>query len=513
MPDETNGTDSSLDRRNVLKGLTVSGAAIAGLSGLSASSVAQESTLPAPFCEAASLPPVRPPGGQAGQCINCVPCDNPIAVKLVSGLSGTSYTIDSDEIPENAEHVTFKAGQNCFLGEVPENPTGDVTWQLEQDNGQPPKLQDISNATFYTCGGQNPPTVDDVKVTCDKITFTTSNIEDVTTLNVAVKFSDQPSDDPPEDFTPTLENGQATVNLPGNRDPIHVTITDQNGLILFDEGVTASDAPCGDAPAVTGVTVRCASITIQTANIQEGEPLDVTVTFSDDSQKPYTPEVDANGVAEVTLPGYLDPEFLEVQYDGQTLFEGFVAAEDAPCAKCPPDLNIAFKYKYGTWWPDTYDDIGEEVDPDVFSIDGGRKEVTICGPFPFAVSYATRTKKHHDGCDGGKHHDGCGDGKHHDKKKKHHDDKDGHDEWNSCGDGKHHEKKKRHNDCDGKKKHHKHHDCKSCGCFKDCEEQEPVTAEKEDGQYCATISATTDGKKNGKICWFRLHCPENDVNG
>jgi len=340
MPDETNGTDSSLNRRNVLKGLTVSGAAIAGVSGLSASSVAQNSEpIEAEFCGEFDE------GPQEEQCDQCLPCDNPEYVeKFEDGSSDNTYTLTADQIPNNAEYITLKAGDNCFWGEVPD-PTVETTWETVRDeNGDPLILQDISNATLYTCDG--------------------------------------------------------------------------------------------------------------------------------------------------VAPG-----------------------------ECPPDLNIAFKYKYGTWWPDTYDDIGKEVDPDVFSIDGDRKEVRICGPFPFAVTYATRTKKHHDdwdGCDDRKDHhdhwDDCGGGNHHDKKKDHHD------EWNGCGDGNHHDKKKKHHDhwdgCDDKK-HHKHHDCKSCGCFKDCKEQEPVTAQPEDsdGQHCVTISAPTDGKKKGKICWFRLHCPEDQTNG
>ncbi|SIR15118.1 hypothetical protein SAMN05421858_1612 [Haladaptatus litoreus] len=480
MSEENNGNENGIKRRNYLKGLTVGGAAIAGFGGLSMSSLAQNGDpIEASFCSEASTPPENPPGGQAGQCISCAreACGTePIAVGLVTGLDGTCYTTSAEEIPDNADYITFKAGQNCFLAEVPENPEGDVTWCLPEGS------QDISNATFYTCGGENPPTVDDVAASCDEIVITTSNIPDGDTLDVTVEFADGTTETY-EDVE--VQNGEATVSLPGDSNPVFVTVTYQDNLILFDEGVVA-DPPCEDEPAVTDVEVTCAQITIQTENIDEGETLDVTVTFTDDSTETYMPQVDANGVAVVELPGDRDPEQLLVEYDGMVLFDQFVAASDAPCRgqpECPPDLNIAFKYKYGTWWPDTYDDIGDEVDPDVFSVEGDQKEVTICAPFPFAVSYATR-KKGHDG------------------KKKH----DGWDGWDK-GDGKKHGKKdKKHHD------DHKHHDDKSCGCFDDCKEQEPVLAESVDGQFCATISSNADceRKKKAKICWFRVYCPEEN---
>lgn len=41
-----------------------------------------------------------------------------------------------------------------------------------------------------------------------------------------------------------------------------------------------------------------------------------------------------------------------------------------------------------------YNDIGKEIDPDVFSINGGPKKVSICAPISFLVAYAIRTKEH-----------------------------------------------------------------------------------------------------------------------
>ncbi|WP_458208898.1 hypothetical protein [Haladaptatus sp. NG-SE-30] len=521
---ETNRKHGNVNRRDYIKGITAGSIAIAGIGGLSMSSIAQDGEpIPAPFCDEASTPPQNPPGGQAGQCIGCVPCTGATALAPLynspGDFDGTCFTIAADDIPEGAEYLTFKAGENCFLAEVPDSATGDVTFCLEQVNNQPPMLQDISNATFYACEEENPPSVDNVDVTCDEIVITTSNIPDGDSITVTVEFSDGTSQT--EDVE--VQNNQATVELPGDVDPVHVQI-EYDGLLLFDSGVAASDAPCGEGPSVTDVEVTCAQITIQTANIDEGEELDVTVTFSDDSTQPYTPTVDANGVAVVELPGDLDPTRVVVEYQGQVLFDQFVTADDAPCReepKCPPDLNIAFKFKYGTWWPDTYDDIGEEVDPDVFSIEGDKKDVTICAPFPFVVSYATREKDHD--WDGKKHHKKHGK-KHHHKDKKHHE-KHGkkhhkHHEKHGKKHHKHHEKhgKKhhKHHEKHGKK-HHKHHDSKSCGCFDDCKEQEPVLAEQVDGQFCASISSAGDSdckkeKRKSKICWFRVHCPEDNGN-
>lgn len=325
-------------------------------------------------------------------------------------------------------------------------------------------LPDISNATLYTCGDEDPPVVDNVAASCDEIVITTSNIPNNDTLDVTVDFADgtsQTYEDVP------VQNGQATVSLPGESNPIHVRVTYQDDLILFDAGVVA-DPPCEDEPAVTDVDVTCARITIQTENIDAGEQLDVTVFFTDDSSESSTPAVDANGVAEVELPGDLDPERLVVEYQGQVLFDQLVAASDAPCTappECPPGLNIKFKFKDEMWCPHRHDG-GHAVDPDVFSIEGDRKQVTICGPFPFAVSYATRKKRRDD-----------------------------------CG----HKKDKKM----GQKKDHKHHKRNHT----DCKKQEPVLAEPVNGEFCATIPDQHDGKrKKSKICWFRLYCPENNEN-
>ncbi|RRJ29166.1 hypothetical protein [Halocatena pleomorpha] len=468
--EESNTTQPLTNRRTWLKGLAVSGIGLAGAGGLASISTAQDGEIPAPFCGDAVEGPSDPPG-QAGQCIDCVRdvCTNePIAVALFTDLSGNCFTLAAEEIPDNAEYITLKAGQYCFRGEVPADPSGDVTWCIEQADGQPPMLPEISNATLYTCGDENPPAVDNVTASCDEVVITTSNIPNGDTLDVTVDFADGTSQ---TDEDVPVQNNQATVPLPGESNPINVRVVYQDNLILFDAGVMA-DPPCEDEPAVTDVDVTCAQITIQTANIDAGEELDVTVFFTDDSSEPFTPAVDANGVAEVGLPGDRDPERLVVEYQGQVLFDQLVAASDAPCTappECPPGLNIKFKFKNGMWCPLRHDG-GNAVDPSVFSVEGDRKQVTICGPFPFAVSYATR-KKRDDDC----------------RYKK--DEKKG--------------RKK------GKKKDDKRHGRKRA----DCKKQEPVLAEPVNSGFCATIPNQRDGKrKKSKICWFRLFCPENNGN-
>ncbi|UPM43817.1 hypothetical protein [Halocatena salina] len=137
--------------------------------------------------------------------------------------------------------------------------------------------------------------------------------------------------------------------------------------------------------------------------------------------------------------------------------------------KTPKDLNIGYTRKYGEWWPDTYDDIGKEVDPDKFYIKGDKRKVVICAPFPFSVTYATRKKKH---------------------KKKHekHDKKD--------------DKKDDEKDDKKRKKHHRNG--KSHGRFKGCKKQKTVRAKKDGKHYRAKIKCP----KKKEICWFRVHHPD-----
>lgn len=339
--EDSNPTEN-ITRRRALKG-TAAGIGIAGLAGLPVSAFAQENDpIPATFCGEASLPPVSPPGGQAGQCINCVAavCEGPVALDPLFNtddqpdyFDGIDFTIPAAEIPAGADYLTLKAGPNCFLAEVPAAPSGDVTFRLTQDaEGNPERLQDISNATFYSCEGEDPPTANVVKVTCDFITIETANIPAGTELAVTVTFADGST----ELYTPTVdEDGLATVGLPGDVDPIWVRI-EYLGMIPFDAGVMAKDAPCGLQPAVVDFKVTCDRITIETENIDPGSTLNVTVTFADDTVLTFLPDVDADGVAVVDLPGDRDPARLVVTFEETEIFDMFVEAVDAPCVKPRP---------------------------------------------------------------------------------------------------------------------------------------------------------------------------------
>ncbi|RBI61728.1 hypothetical protein DMJ13_13615 [halophilic archaeon] len=102
---------------------------------------AQNGTVTTTFCGSQQSPPQDPPGGQAGQCIQCLPCDNPDVLATPSGLNGFCY--EPGEIPGGATHVTLKAGTNCYVGEV----SSSTTEICLPDDAQ----NEISNATFYRC--------------------------------------------------------------------------------------------------------------------------------------------------------------------------------------------------------------------------------------------------------------------------------------------------------------------------------------------------------------------------
>jgi hypothetical protein len=72
--------------------------------------------------------------------------------------------------------------------------------------------------------------------------------------------------------------------------------------------------PNGGEPAVDQVTVTCDSVTIATSNIPEGATLNVTVVFSEGDPLETTADVDADGVAEVPLPGDRDPTRVTITY-------------------------------------------------------------------------------------------------------------------------------------------------------------------------------------------------------
>ncbi|AGB17558.1 hypothetical protein Halru_2991 [Halovivax ruber XH-70] len=325
--------DGDVKRRTYLQAIGAAGAAGAigagaGLSGLGAQTVNAQAdpngTVLATFCGTFSG------GPQVQQCIACVeaacPEDevNPL-YPLFTGLTGSCFTPAS--IPDGAEWVTLKAGQNCYLAPVEDN----TTFCL------PPGAPDISNATFYTCDGDDPqPAVIDYTVTCEEIVVTTDNIDDGTTLTAEVTFLDGEGTESTVTFQATVQDDTATFDLPGNLNPTNLVLL-LDDLVLDDQPVVAEDAPCTPEPPVfDGVDVTCDAITVSTTNVPEGGVLSITVSFTNGLVETYNVPVDADGVAVVPLPGDVDPSYLTVVYDGETLFDMEVQATDAPCAEPTP---------------------------------------------------------------------------------------------------------------------------------------------------------------------------------
>ncbi len=149
-------------------------------------------------------------------------------------------------------------------------------------------------------------------------------------------FLDADGEESTETFTATVQNNTATFALPGNLNPTNLRIT-FDGLVLDDQPVVAQDAPCTPKPPVfKDLEVTCDAITITTTDVPEGDTLSAEVTFVGDIVETYNVPVDADGVAVIPLPGDLDPSYLRVFYDDETLFDGNIQASDAPCAEVPP---------------------------------------------------------------------------------------------------------------------------------------------------------------------------------
>lgn len=335
----TDDSDDGIGRRTYIKGVSATGA-IAGVGGLSAMSTPAQAqaepgegeTTVAEFCGLFS------PGAQAQQCLACVEaeCEDDEEITaldpLFTGLTGMCFT--PDEIPDDADYVTLKAGQNCYLAPVDDN----TTFCL------PPGAPDISNATFYRCGGDGEPMLMDFTVTCEELTVTTENIDDGETLTATVTFIDQSSTELEETFEAEVDDDETTFDLPGDLNPTSFVVS-FDGTVLDEQDVVAEDAPCFDEPPeppepddprIESLDVTCEEITIETDDIDEGETLMVTVGFVGDITTTYNVPVD-DGVGTIALPGDLDPSSIEIDFEGETLFEGNIQASDAPCAEVPPE--------------------------------------------------------------------------------------------------------------------------------------------------------------------------------
>lgn len=328
---EDNGSpDSDIDRRTVMKGAVAAGGAI-GVGGLFvAATGAQENgdpdTVEAEFCDQFS------PGPQVQQCLSCIEdeCGEEEVFPLFplfTGLSGQCFT--PEEIPEGAQFVALKAAQNCYIA-----PVDDYTTFCVPD-GEP----DISNATFYRCGGDPTPIIVEKTVTCDEITVTTENIDDDTELSATVTYVDADGEESEDTITATVVNNQATFTLDGDLNPVHVQIFLGDDL-LDDQEPEVEGAPCFPDPAIVEKTVTCDEISITTENIDDNTELTATVTYVDgdgeESTATHDATVEANQ-ATFTLLGDLNPVFVVITVNDEVIDEQEIKAEDAPCFEPDPD--------------------------------------------------------------------------------------------------------------------------------------------------------------------------------
>jgi len=329
--------DDSINRRTYMKGVGATSAIVGagGLSAMSTPAQAQPSTADTTVAEFCGL---FSPGPQIQQCLACVEdeCDEEEAsplFPLFTGLSGQCFT--PSEIPDGAEYVGLKAGQNCYVAEVDDN----TKFCL------PPGAPEVSNATFYRCGGEETPALVGFEVTCEELTVETENIDDGETLTATVTFIDQEGTESEETFEATVDDDEATFELPGDLNPTRYEIT-FDGTVLDEQDIVAEDAPCFDEPPeppepddprIDELDVTCEEITIETDDIGEGEMLMVTVSFVGDIVTTYNVTVDDDGVGTIALPGDLDPSSIEIVFEDETLFEGNIQASDSPCAEVPPE--------------------------------------------------------------------------------------------------------------------------------------------------------------------------------
>ncbi|ELZ10765.1 hypothetical protein C479_08138 [Halovivax asiaticus JCM 14624] len=331
--------DGDVKRRTYLQAIGAAGAAGAiggvGLSGLGARSVSAQAdpngSVFATFCGTFAG------GPQVQQCIACVEDEcqaedvNPL-YPIVMGLTGSCFTPDT--IPDGADYVTLKAGTGCYVAPV----NGNTTFCL------PPGSPDISNATFYSCGGDPTHAVTAVDVTCDQLTVTTENVADGTPITATVVFLDGDGMESEETYETTVTDDSATFDLPGDLNPAHLVLS-IGDTVLYHQELPPQDPPCAEPsppptpdPHLEAIDITCDEITIATLDIPEGDELSVRLTFASELVQTYTVPVDADGVASIPLPGDLDPSHLVITYQTETLFNMDVMALDAPCAEpMPPE--------------------------------------------------------------------------------------------------------------------------------------------------------------------------------
>ena len=270
-------------------------------------------------------------------------CDNGDTGTFTVGIEGPPYgrtdvTVDgASASPASFRLAGDEASQTVTIGPVDE--AEDVTIDATTPRGE------SQTATVaVTCVEEEEPpaepSIENLEVTCDAITITTANIPEGEGL-----FAEVTVGDIPQAYTvPVGADGVTVIALPGDRDPSFLQVT-YDGNSLFSGSVEAVDAPCEppDDPRIDSVEVTCEQITITTVDIPGGTFLSTEVTFDDGSSQTDNVTVGEDGVAVIPLPGDRDPSFLQVTYDGDSLFSEDVEAVDAPCEEEEPEPLVTVR--------------------------------------------------------------------------------------------------------------------------------------------------------------------------
>jgi len=266
------------------------------------------------------------------------------------------------------------------------------------------------------------------------------------------------------------------------------------GLAGLSGVSSATAAQESNAPSATIKEYDNSHMVIDIHDI-EIPSIDIAVVFADGSEERYVNEVVDNRAVLTELPGGIELRHVTISHDDTELLSTYLPnGVGSDGEYVPVSDSIAYTYRYGTWWPDTYDDnsqTGYDPDPDYFYVRGNRKRALVIAPVPFKVVYATHG---HGKGNGGKHdHDleswGCGHGKNDGK----HGKNDGkHGKNDGKNDGKHDEKN---HGKHGEKHHDKH------GKKKWCKKRKPVYAKPVRFEDVDVAASDVSFEVNGQTVW------------
>jgi hypothetical protein len=252
-----------------------------------------------------------------------------------------------------------------------------------------------------------------------------------------------------------------------------------------------------DAPSATIKEYDDSHMVIDIHDI-EIPSIDIVVVFADGSEEHYVNEVVDHRAVLTELPGGIELSHVTISHDDTELLSTYLPnGVGSDGEYVPVSDSIAYTYKYGTWWPDTYDDndqTGYDPDPDNFYVRGNRKRALVIAPVPFKVVYATYG--HGKGNDGKHDHDhdhdheswGCG----HEKK-----DEEKHGKKGEKNHEKEHDDKK-HDGKHGDKKHDGKHGKKRC------KERKPVYAKPVRFEDVDVAASEVDFDVDGRSVWVAM---------